>query len=99
MNFNLTDDQLAFREAARSFAEKAMAAGYKVYLIAGGVGEEAIMDFSSDLNIDYPVYQADDILLKTIIRSNPGIVIMDGSTIVAKYHYRKLPPFDQLPKN
>ena len=41
-------------------------------------------------------FMADDILLKTIVRSNPGPVLMKGGVILNKWHYRKLPDFEAV---
>ena len=42
---------------------------------------------------------ADDILLKTIVRSNPGIVLMKDGKILDKWHYKKLPAFEDVQAN
>lgn len=46
-----------------------------------------------DLNAPFPFYYADGTVLKTIIRSNPGLMLMNGSTVVAKWHYNDIPAF------
>lgn len=44
----------------------------------------------------FPYYFCDDIVLKTIVRSNPGLVLMYGSEISGKWHYQELPEYDDL---
>lgn len=34
---------------------------------------------------EYPIYVSEDRILKTIIRSNPGLVIIEKGVIIAKY--------------
>jgi hypothetical protein len=78
------------------FSEAAQKAGVKVYAIAGGAGESVIRDFSDEIQATYPIYMADDILLKTIVRSNPGIVLLKDGKVIQKWHYKKLPSFDEV---
>ena len=61
-----------------------------VHFITAYNSPEVIQAFRQALELNQPVYMADDILLKTIIRSNPGLVEMQGSTITNKWHWRKI---------
>lgn len=85
-----------FEGIVNPFAEAAQKAGVKVYAIAGGAGESVIKDFSEEITASYPIHMADDILLKTIVRSNPGIVLLKDGKVVQKWHYKKLPNFDKV---
>ncbi len=85
-----------FQGTVNPFAEAAQKAGVKVYAIAGGAGESVIRDFSDEVNASYPIHMADDILLKTIVRSNPGIVLLKDGKVVQKWHYKRLPNFDEV---
>jgi len=85
-----------FESVVNPFAEAAQKAGVKVYAIAGGAGEEVIKDFSEEIKATYPIHMADDILLKTIVRSNPGIVLLKDGKVVQKWHYKQLPNFDEV---
>ncbi|MBR9919502.1 MAG: DoxX family protein [Bacteroidetes bacterium] len=76
--------------------EKAEAAGVAVHALTGYAAPEMIDDFRHETQSAYPFYVADDILLKTIVRSNPGVVLMDGGKIIAKWHIRKLPSFEEI---
>ena len=72
-------------------AEAAQQAGVKVYAISAYSEPERLQDFQESIGATYPIYMGDDILLKTIVRSNPGLVLMQSGTILEKWHFRKLP--------
>lgn len=38
-----------------------------------------------------PYYYSDKTLLKTMVRSNPGLVLMNNGTIKGKWHYNDIP--------
>jgi uncharacterized membrane protein YphA (DoxX/SURF4 family) len=40
---------------------------------------------------EYPFLSADDVTLKTIIRSNPGLVLLRSGDVMAKWHYLQIP--------
>ncbi|NND34733.1 MAG: hypothetical protein HKN76_19255, partial [Saprospiraceae bacterium] len=78
------------------FTKEAEAVGVKSVIVIGGADTGMITDFKDATGIDFTACSADDILLKTIIRSNPGIVLMKQGQILDKWHYRHLPSFDQV---
>ena len=44
----------------------------------------------------FPYYTCDATTLKTIIRSNPGIVLLREGTVIRKWHHNDLPSFEEL---
>jgi uncharacterized membrane protein YphA (DoxX/SURF4 family) len=52
-----------------------------------------IDEVSVDAGLDYKFYSGDEIMLKTIIRSDPGFMIIKNGTIIAKWGYRDFPAF------
>jgi hypothetical protein len=85
-----------WRKHIQPLAEQARAAGHKIYAITAFSGADRINSFKQAIGAEYPFYVADDIMLKTIIRSNPGIVLMSQGTILEKWHYKKLPDFGRI---
>jgi len=88
--------QEIYKQKINPLAKSAEKDGYKVYAIVGGAGNEMIEAFRHDTQTAYPFYVADDILLKTIVRSNPGVVLMKGGKIIQKWHYKKLPGYEEI---
>jgi len=74
----------------------AESSGLNVYGVAGGAGNDKIESFRHHTQAAYPIYEADDILLKTIVRSNPGIVLWKDGAVVKKWHYKKLPTWEEI---
>jgi hypothetical protein len=68
-----------------------MQQGAKVYSIAGGAGTEMEAAFKEEIVSHYEWYEAYDVLLKTIIRSNPGVVHLKGGKVLEMWHICHLP--------
>ncbi len=80
-----------YTEKVNPLMQNVMKQGAKVYAIAGGAGEDKIKSFQEAISSEYPWYEADDILLKTIVRSNPGVVHLKKGKVLEKWHICHLP--------
>ena len=67
-----------------------MGSNCKFYCLTASSWTES-EQLKSDLNLDYDFFITDEITLKTIIRSNPGLVLLKEGTILSKWHYRDFP--------
>ena len=81
----------SYTEKVNVLMADVMKKGAKVYAAAGGAGAEKLSAFRSAIGSEYDWYEADDILLKTIIRSNPGVVHIKGGKVMDMWHIRHLP--------
>lgn len=90
-------DYLArFRDKFVPLAEAAGAEGVEVYSVAGAAGAAKINSFMEAAGADFPMFEADDVMLKTIMRSNPGLLLFKDGTILDKWHHRHLPDVDEI---
>ncbi|MBK6997491.1 MAG: hypothetical protein IPH31_22255 [Lewinellaceae bacterium] len=85
-----------FTKGVNPLAEGAAKANWKVYAITTYGDSENAADFARKIGAKYPFHRADDKLLKTIIRANPGVVVWKDGQVVGMYHHRHLPSFEQL---
>lgn len=52
--------------------------------------------FKTENNINIDLFNTDEITLKTIVRSNPGLILIKKGTIVGKYHFNDIPKPEEL---
>ena len=52
--------------------------------------------FRHELNLAVPFFYADATVIKTIIRSNPGLVYLQNGTVKGKWHCNDVPSLDEL---
>jgi uncharacterized membrane protein YphA (DoxX/SURF4 family) len=62
--------------------------GYKVYGLTASVPEEFEV-FRARIRATYPIYNMDGTTLKTMIRSNPGLMLIKGGVVMGKWHHRQ----------
>jgi uncharacterized membrane protein YphA (DoxX/SURF4 family) len=64
--------------------------------VFGGLTEEGINHLKITTGMSVVCYEADDLLLKTIMRSNPGLLLLKEGKIIHKWHYKHLPGANEL---
>ncbi len=71
----------------KDFAEKAENDGYLFSAITSSLPEE-IDSISRQLDLNFSFLQADDVVLKTMVRSNPGLIMMKDGVVLGKWSFR-----------
>ena len=64
------------------------------FYAASSSGEEAVGQWRMRTGAEYPIYWADDVMLKTMIRANPGLVLLRGGCVVEKWNVVDVPELD-----
>ncbi len=67
--------------------KKALAKGMKFYALTASPDID-IQNFVKEMNVTYPFCKTDPITLKTIIRANPGLMLIKDGTILGKWNWR-----------
>ena len=58
--------------------------------------KEMIEKFKSEAKTNVTFYNTDGTVLKTMIRSNPGLIMLKGGTVVDMWHYHSLPSYNDI---
>lgn len=69
--------------------------GYRFYCLTAS-GAEARKHWRAMTGADYPYCTTDEITLKTIIRSNPGLVLIKDGTVINKWSHNDMPDEEML---
>lgn len=54
--------------------------------------------YSKQHHLMFEIFYADGVPLKTMVRANPGILLLKNGTVVNKWHYHSMPKYDDLVK-
>lgn len=87
-------DQKAITEKLNPLSVQCSKAGINFYAVCGG--DLPVDPFRHELQTSFPFYTADETPLKTIIRSNPGLVLLKDGVVVDMWHHRHIPSFDEV---
>jgi uncharacterized membrane protein YphA (DoxX/SURF4 family) len=86
----------AFAKTMNPILEAAEKAGHKIAAVVPYSDPKKIEDFRHAAQTAYPFYRADEKLIKTMMRSNPGLILLKDGAIVHKWHLKKVPNFDEI---
>ena len=84
--YNLENSELEGYQNIKTITDKAIAQGYKVIGLSATAGRP-IERLVRTQNLNFDFYFCDQTVLKTIVRSNPGIVRLENGTIKDKKHW------------
>lgn len=96
--YDLKKSNIESQDKINILAEWAMEQGYEFICLTSSLPDDS-QKFAQQHQIQYEFFNCDEITLKTIIRSNPGLMVIKNGTIVAKYHYNDIPDPEEFQKN
>ena len=76
-------------EKLKMMSDEALKKGYKVIGLTAS-GKDAKQKIKDTYNLDFDFYLCDEKALKTVVRSNPGILELDKGTIKQKVHWNDI---------
>ena len=90
-------DDSNFGEIDRLY-ERALENGIPFYCLTAS-GRKGIDHWREITGAEYPFCHTDETTLKTIIRSNPGLMLLKGGTVMGKWSHNDLPKYENLKLN
>jgi uncharacterized membrane protein YphA (DoxX/SURF4 family) len=95
--YNLDKAKRKKLQKINEFAAEAMNNGAHFICLTAS-NRDIIEKFSAEVNAPYQFYNCDEITLKTMIRSNPGLMLLQDGTVLDMWHWRDVPKFEKLKK-
>ena len=93
--YNLTQSDMQYQPAINRLAEYAQEKGIRFYGLTSS-SERDIETYKKRYHVPYECCTADEIQLKTMIRSNPGVIILREGTILDKWAGKDVPDVKEL---
>jgi uncharacterized membrane protein YphA (DoxX/SURF4 family) len=81
---------------AGDWAQLEILAGDFTFHAVTATTSAGVEEISDKLGLEYNFLSADEIMLKTIIRSNPGFVLLHNGVILGKWGHLDFPSLDEL---
>lgn len=87
---DLDKSNLEGMESIRDFIRYCDESGIAFGLVTSSLPEQ-VQAFLLEQELDVEYYFADDISLKAMIRSNPGLILLNDAVVIDKWHYNDWP--------
>jgi len=84
--YNLNKSDLEGFSKVKIATDKALSNNYKVYMLTASMGE-VFIEVKNNYQLNFEMLFCDETTLKTIIRSNPGILTLENGTVTGKWSW------------
>lgn len=95
VSYNINKANPENQERLNRLAEYAQEKGYRFYGLSASLAEDT-RKYAEAHKVHYDFCSTDEIQLKTIVRSNPGLVLLKDGTILNKWGHRDLPEVEEI---
>lgn len=86
VSYNLNKSDADAFPDIKKITDEAIAGGYKVYALSASVNEE-YLEIKNEYDLEFDMLFCDETALKTVIRANPGIVILNKGVVMGKWNW------------
>lgn len=90
-----TTDDATLHAKINDFYTLAVKNGNKFHALSASGGKD-VDDYKHAHNALYDFYGVDAVVLKTMIRSNPGLMLLKNGTVIANWHHNNFPTFSEV---
>jgi hypothetical protein len=66
------------------------------FILLANSSEESNIRYIEKTNAQYPIYFTDETVLKSMVRSNPGMMLLKDNTVLKKWNYNDFPSVEEL---
>lgn len=74
----------------KTIQKQARDKGFKIFGLTSAAGAD-LANLENQYGLFFTWLQADEVMLKTIVRSHPGMLYLFNGTIIGKWHWRDIP--------
>ncbi len=95
ISYNINKANPVQQEKLNRLATYAQSKGYRFYGLSASVADD-VHKYTEAHHVNYDFCSTDEIQLKTMIRSNPGLVLLREGTVIDKWGSRDIPEVEEL---
>ncbi len=94
---NLEKSGRKSQDKINNLAEWARENGFAFICLTSSLPDQSEL-FARETGATYEFFNCDEVTLKTMIRSNPGLIVIKSGTILGKWHYNDIPTPEEFKK-
>lgn len=93
--YSLSKTSTGVQHRINDFYELCSKDGVEFICLTASSNEE-VASFISETKAAYPFYSTDGTVLKTMIRSNPGLMLLKGGVVIDMWHHNSFPSYSSV---